>query len=378
MLQHISDKFFLLICSTVLYYFSFYQKPILILIPVCLVLILCSVETFFQNTYLNLALFLLYIGICCFLPYFTIFIPVILYELEYTMFKWCSIFSILPFVLFWDKFSLIVVLFIILFLLLSIILYYKTSTIELLQNDYDAFQRTAKELSFVQDEKNRKILENQDYEIKTATLNERNRISKEIHDHVGHLLSRSLLQIGALLTISKEVPVREGLTELKQSLSEGMDSIRASIHNMHDESIDLEQSIQHLIRNFTFSSIELHYDLHFSPSLKLKYCFLAIVKESLANIIKHGKEVTKVYIQLFEDEETYHLQIWDNGVISEKTALMVLRCQSRSEYPDGLGLQSICDRVRGFNGTFLIKTQRGFELIISIPKEIETDEIITH
>ena len=35
----------------------------------------------------------------------------------------------------------------------------------------------------------------QDYEIHAATLTERNRIAREIHDHVGHMLSRSILQL---------------------------------------------------------------------------------------------------------------------------------------------------------------------------------------
>ena len=43
-------------------------------------------------------------------------------------------------------------------------------------------------------QKNKDLLEKQDYEIHVATLKERNRIAREIHDNVGHMLSRSLLQ----------------------------------------------------------------------------------------------------------------------------------------------------------------------------------------
>ena len=45
---------------------------------------------------------------------------------------------------------------------------------------------------------------NQDYEIYLATLKERNRIAREIHDNVGHMLTRSILQLGALSVINKD------------------------------------------------------------------------------------------------------------------------------------------------------------------------------
>lgn len=56
-------------------------------------------------------------------------------------------------------------------------------------------------------EKNKNLMEKQDYEIYLATLRERNRIAREIHDNVGHMLSRSILQMGALITIHKEEPL---------------------------------------------------------------------------------------------------------------------------------------------------------------------------
>lgn len=48
--------------------------------------------------------------------------------------------------------------------------------------------------------------------MRLATLNERNRIAREIHDNVGHLLSRSLLQVGALQVVNRDETVRQGWT----------------------------------------------------------------------------------------------------------------------------------------------------------------------
>ncbi len=63
---------------------------------------------------------------------------------------------------------------------------------------------TDTELKLVMEQRNRELLEKQDNEIYLATLRERNRIAREIHDNVGHMLSRSILQVGALATICKE------------------------------------------------------------------------------------------------------------------------------------------------------------------------------
>lgn len=138
---------------------------------------------------------------------------------------------------------------------------YKSNRISSMTEKYYVLRDIAEELSRVQEEKNRSLSGKSDYEINVATLNERNRISKEIHDHIGHLLSVSFT-VGALLTITKEEIIKEGLTDLKDSISEGMDSIRASIHNMHvDESIDLYASIEKLIKEFTFCPCFLEYDM---------------------------------------------------------------------------------------------------------------------
>ena len=226
---------------------------------------------------------------------------------------------------------------------------------------------TSYELSLIQEEKNRHVLENQDYEINLAMLNERNRISKEIHDNIGHLLSRSLLQIGALLTITKDDTTKEVLSDLRDSISGGMDSIRASIHNMHDESIDLYSSIYTLVKDFTFCKIHLEYDVESNVPLKLKYCFISTVKESLNNIVKHSS-ASDVTVVLREHPGLYQLIISDNGKISATNRYKINQQLSQTGYNDGMGLQNIIDRAKGFNGTVRFNLDDGFQTYITIPK----------
>lgn len=125
----------------------------------------------------------------------------------------------------------------------AILLACRTGRILYLEQEMIRLRDTSTELNLVLQEKNKNLMEKQDYEIYLATLRERNRIAREIHDNVGHMLSRSILQMGALITIHKEEPLHGQLAGVGETLNQAMNSIRESVHDLHDESIDLRQSI---------------------------------------------------------------------------------------------------------------------------------------
>ncbi|MGL5694542.1 MAG: sensor histidine kinase [Peptostreptococcaceae bacterium] len=208
------------------------------------------------------------------------------------------------------------------------------------------------------EKKNRALLDKQDYEINLATLSERNRIARDIHDNVGHLLSRCLLQIGALLVINKDNVVCESLELIKDTLSEAMDSIRSSVHDLHEDAIDLQVEIQKLVNNFKFCFINFDYDIQSSPHKKLNYGFITITKEALSNIIRHSN-ANEVSILLREHPALYQLVVKDNG--------------SNINYniENGIGIKNISDRVYSLGGSINISTDNGFRIFISIPKNIE-------
>lgn len=207
-------------------------------------------------------------------------------------------------------------------------------------------------------EKNRELLEKQDYEVRLATLNERGRIAREIHDHVGHLLSRSILQIGALMVTETDEKKKENLDHIRDTLSQAMDSIRTSVHGLHDESIDLKTQVQAITKEFTFCQARTDYRLQNEPDKAIAYCFIAVIKEALNNVARHSN-ATLVTITLVEHPALYQLVIQDNGT------------NPQVDSGEGLGLRSIEDRVRALDGQFVVERERGFRLFISIPKRRE-------
>lgn len=217
------------------------------------------------------------------------------------------------------------------------------------------------ELAMMLKQKNRELIEKQDYEVRLAMLGERSRIAREIHDHVGHLLSRSILQVGAIMAAQRsadtvaDADLRQSLSVVRDTLSQAMNTIRASVHDLHEESVDLRTQIDALAQGFTFCPIRLDYRLESQPEKEITYCFIAIVKEGLNNVIRHSN-ATQVTLRLIEHPALYQLILADNG---SKTA---------GGPSGGLGLRSMTDRVGALGGQLFIEHQGGFRLFVSIPK----------
>ena len=209
-------------------------------------------------------------------------------------------------------------------------------------------------------EANRRILENQNDQIYIATLRERNRIAREIHDNVGHMLSRSILQTGALLAVCKDTSITPHLSALKDTLNLAMDNIRSSVHDLRDESVDLNAALNELTKQFTFCPVRLQYDMSRQIPKNIKYCFLSITKEAMNNIIKHSN-ATQVQITVREHPSFYQLLITDNGSVKAPEDMTEVTT-------GGMGLQNMRDRVEALHGILHISDQQGYRIFISIPK----------
>lgn len=240
--------------------------------------------------------------------------------------------------------------------LLAYLLQLHTAQYEKLDQNYRQTQDDSREHNFLLSEKNKALLEQQNYEIYTATLKERNRIAREIHDNVGHVLSRSILLLGAIKAVNKESTINPLLENLDDSLNSAMDSIRNSVHDLHDESINLKEVIQTLIDEFDFCPAELQYDMEPGVPKEVKYCFISITKEALSNVIKHSN-ASQVQIILREHPALYQLRIEDNGTAA-------------SGSDTGIGLVNMQDRVHALKGTFQTNTNGGFQIFITIPKSV--------
>lgn len=248
-------------------------------------------------------------------------------------------------------------------ILISIILFLRFSRLE----------EANKKLRLLRDEiaekneklrvQNDRLTNAQDNEVHLATMKERNRIAREIHDNVGHMLTRSLLQVGALLVATPEdAPAHESLEGLRDTLDQAMTSVRESVHDLHDESIDLraviEESIKPAENEF---EVTIEYDLPDSLSPKTRLGMAGIVREAISNSIRHSNG-DKLRIAAVEHPGYYALTIQDNG----KT--MNSRAASITDFHTGIGLQTMEERAQELGGKISIEREDGFVVNLTVPK----------
>lgn len=262
----------------------------------------------------------------------------------------------------------VVLVFLLLGCVLSIAFGYQTDRYEKLQQEFRRLRDDSAERNIELREKNQDLIDRQDYEIYAATLRERNRIAREIHDSVGHMLSRAILMVGAMKAAGPMMSSKESLSHLEETLNEAMTSIRKSVHDLRDESINLEETMKALTKEFTFCPVELVYDMGYQVPRAVKYSFIMIVKEALSNVVRHSK-ATKVEITLREHPGLYQLIVEDNGGAKGPGDV-----QGSWEEIDGgnvcggMGLANIRERIQVLKGTFQIRRKGGFCIYVTVPK----------
>ena len=221
----------------------------------------------------------------------------------------------------------------------------------------------AVEMEMALKEKNSQLLMEQDKEISFATNQERTRIAREIHDNVGHMLSRAILLLGAIQSVNKDETVDKQMELLDNTLNTAMDEMRKSVHDLHDDSINLEANIKEITSRLDKFKVEYEIDMSDRVNKDIKISFIGIVREAVSNIIKHSNGDT-VDITLREHPGVYVLTVYDNGQVSEDVKKKI-----SLDKVSGIGLDNIRSRAEAIGGYARFVTDSGFKVCVNVPKK---------
>ena len=198
-----------------------------------------------------------------------------------------------------------------------------------------------------------------------ATLQERNRIAREIHDSVGHYLTAQSIQLEntAVFLESDRLKAANHLEKARQLGKNALTNIRASVAALRQDRTgerSLEVEIEELIAEFQSNmniAIASKVVLISLLPAEVNTTLYRIAQEALTNIAKHS-QANKVKLHLEQTAQKVTLSIHDNGCGFDK-----------NNNTTGFGLQGMKERTAALNGKFMLNSSlnQGCRIDVEIP-----------
>lgn len=198
-----------------------------------------------------------------------------------------------------------------------------------------------------------------------AQEEERKKLTRELHDHVGQMLTALRMEIGrAERTRTRDDgATAQALAEAKRLLDTILRSVRDLVMGLRPSMLDdfgLQPALEWHVRDFR-RRFNLPVDLSITGDLSMlpdQYCtcLYRIVQEALTNCARHARAST-IAIAVKYDHAALELSVSDNGGGLDP---------SRTR---GMGLIGIEERVRELHGSFQVtnRPQGGTALEVSLP-----------
>jgi signal transduction histidine kinase len=195
-----------------------------------------------------------------------------------------------------------------------------------------------------------------------ASLEERQRLARELHDSVSQALYG--IALGASTAqealISDPANAKEPVDYVLSLAQAGLAEMRALIFELRPESLEIEGLVaaidKHVAATRSRYGIEVDARLAGEPdvSLPVKEVYYRIAQEALHNVVKHAG-ATHVDLSLSNGDGVV-LEIKDNGVGFD----------AGQSFPGHLGLVSMAERASSVGADFAVTSARGSGTIVRL------------
>lgn len=194
-----------------------------------------------------------------------------------------------------------------------------------------------------------------------SQLEERNRISRDLHDSIGHRLTGVLYQVDAaiqLMDVDKEKGM-DLLHKVYENIHHSMEEVRQTVQKLRPPIYQSHMaSLRELINNYqrdtgvhiVFSTEGTPYGLF--PSIEIT--LYRNIQEALTNAVRHGG-AKNIQISMIYGPNALELSISDDGI-------------GAPQFTKGFGLSGMIERVELVDGRISFTGSNGFCIHMWIPR----------
>ena len=214
----------------------------------------------------------------------------------------------------------------------------------------------------------------EDYSKKSAEMaqtQERNRLAREIHDTIGHVLTGIVTGLEACLLILDVKPelARTQIEAIQETARQGMKDVRSSVRALRPDALlrlQFNEAIEKMIDDMCRSTgILFEYICEDSLSnlaADEEDVIYRILQESITNSVRHGHP-TRINIRIERHDKQILIRIEDNGV----------GCK---ELHRGFGLTHMQERLNMLGGSMTVDGSGGFIVKATIPLRLHTGGVL--
>ncbi|WP_052691786.1 sensor histidine kinase [Teredinibacter purpureus] len=186
-----------------------------------------------------------------------------------------------------------------------------------------------------------------------ATVAERERIARDLHDTLGHTLSSIALKAQLAKKLGDNGNMTMALDEVSQVAtlaSEALSDVRRAISGYKYSGLNEQLArLQSRLESASFS-VTLHNPLKHLQA-RQEAALILMITEAVTNILRHSNG-NSASITLSKTSSALGVTISDNG--------------SNQDYCMGNGLTGINERLEAFNGNMTITNHNGFHLTLTL------------
>jgi signal transduction histidine kinase len=198
-----------------------------------------------------------------------------------------------------------------------------------------------------------------------AVLQERHRLSRELHDSVTQALYSLTLYADAIriaLRNERYDDARSNLAELREVAREAMVEMRLLVFRLHPPLVEEEglvSALQHrlaAVESRAGLRTQLLADEVNDLPLEVQQTLYGVAQEALNNVVKHA-QADEVTVGLWRKDGGLVLEVADDGLGMDP---------NKAEASGGMGLRSMRERAAAIGGDLLIETQEGEGTVVRV------------